>query len=371
MPLNHYVTLGNSGLRVSPLCLGTMTFGMEWGWGSTEEESHNILNHFFEKGGNFIDTANVYTKGHSELIIGNWLHKNNCRRDQAVIATKFFGTLYPGDPNAGGANRKAIIAACDASLRRLQTDYIDLYWMHCWDYHTPIEETMAALDDLVRQGKLRYIGFSDTPAWKVTQAQMIAKFRGWAPLIALQIEYSLLERTVEGDLIPMAKEMGLGVTPWSPLKYGILTGKYTRENRDKVEAGRGEWVMGHLRKESTYEVIDVLLKVAKEVKVSPAKVALAWLQAKSGVTSSIIGARTMEQLDDNLGALDVVLSPAQIELLDKITAPTLNFPADFIKNSGPFRSAETTINGEAIGVSEMAPKSDAERFDNKVPASVR
>ncbi|MBS1989099.1 MAG: aldo/keto reductase [Cyanobacteria bacterium SZAS LIN-2] len=371
MSLNHYITLGNSGLRVSPFCLGTMTFGMEWGWGSTEEESHNILNHFFEKGGNFIDTANVYTKGHSELIIGNWLQSKAVRRDQAVIATKFFGTLYPGDPNAGGANRKSIIAACDASLRRLQTDYIDLYWMHCWDYHTPIEETMAALDDLVRQGKLRYIGFSDTPAWKVTQAQMIAKFRGWAPLVALQIEYSLLERTVEGELIPMAKEMGLGVTPWSPLKYGILTGKYTRENKDKVEAGRGEWVTGHLKKESTYEVIDVLLKVAKELKTSPAKVALAWLQAKPGVTSSIIGARTMEQLDDNLGALDLVLAPEHMAQLDKVSEAKLNFPADFVKNSGPFRSAETTINGEVVGVSAMAPKSDAERFDNKVPASVR
>jgi len=230
---------------------------------------------------------------------------------------------------------------------------------------------MAALDDLVRQGKLRYIGFSDTPAWKVTQAQMIAKFRGWAPLIALQIEYSLLERTVEGELMPMAREMGLGVTPWSPLKYGILTGKYTRENRDKIEAGRGEWVMGHLKKESTYEIIDVLLKVAKDVKSSPAKVALAWLQAKEGVTSSIIGARTMEQLDDNLGALDLVLAPEHIALLDKVSEAKLNFPSDFIKNSGPFRSAETTINGEVVGVSEMAPKSDAERFDNKVPASVR
>jgi aryl-alcohol dehydrogenase-like predicted oxidoreductase len=230
---------------------------------------------------------------------------------------------------------------------------------------------MSALDDLVRQGKIRYIGFSDTPAWKVTQAQMIAKFRGWAPLIALQIEYSLLERTVEGDLMPMAKEMGLGVTPWSPLKYGILTGKYTRENRGKVEAGRGEWVMNHLRKDETYDVIDVLLKVAKEAKTSPAKVALAWLQAKPGVTSSIIGARTMEQLDDNLGALEVVLTKEQIELLDKASEPKLNFPADFIKNSGPFRSAETTINGEFVGVSEMAPKSDAERFDSKVKAAVR
>lgn len=371
MSLNHYITLGKSGLRVSPFCLGTMTFGMEWGWGSTEEESHKILDHFFEKGGNFLDTANVYTKGHSELIIGNYLHKNNFRRDQAVIATKFFGTLYPGDPNAGGANRKAVIAACEASLRRLQTDYIDLYWMHCWDYHTPIEETMSALNDLVTQGKVRYIGFSDTPAWKTTQAQMISKFRGWAPLVALQIEYSLLERTVEGELTPMAQEMGLGVTPWSPLKFGILTGKYTRQNRDKVEAGRGEWVMNHLKNDTTYDVIDVLLKVAKECNSTPAKVALSWLQSKPGVTSSIIGARTLEQLDDNLGALDLKLSDAHIKELDKISEPKLDFPADFIKNSGPFRSAETTINGETIGASPMAPKSDAERFDNKVPAAVR
>lgn len=370
MALNNYVTLGNSGLRVSPFCLGTMTFGMEWGWGSTEEESHKILDHFFDKGGNFLDTANVYTKGHSEVIIGNYLHRNNFRRDQAVIATKFFGTLYPGDPNAGGANRKSIMAACEASLRRMKTDYIDLYWMHCWDYHTPIEETMAALDDLVRQGKVRYIGFSDTPAWKVAQAQMIAKFRGWAPLIALQIEYSLLERTVEGELVPMAKEMGLGITPWSPLKYGILSGKYTRENRDKVDAARGEWVTGHLKKDSTYDVIDALIKVAKETGSSPARVALSWLQAQAGVASSIIGARTFEQLDDNLGALELHLSAEHMKMLDEVSAPKLNFPYDFVKTSGPFRSAETTINGEVVGVSPMAPKSDAERFD-KAPVGVR
>ncbi len=371
MSLNNYITLGNSGLRVSPLCLGTMTFGMEWGWGSTEEESHKILDRFFQQGGNFIDTANVYTKGHSELIIGNYFQKNSFRRDQAVIATKFFGSLYPGDPNAGGANRKGIIAACEASLRRLQTEYIDLYWMHCWDYHTPIEETMSALNDLVTQGKVRYIGFSDTPAWKTTQAQMIAKFRGWAPLVALQIEYSLLERSVEGELTPMAQELGLGVTPWSPLKFGILTGKYTRQNRDKVEAGRGEWVMNHLKNDSTYDVIDVLLKVAKDANSTPAKVALSWLQSKPGVTSSIIGARTMEQLNDNLGALELVLTAGQINELDKVSEPKLNFPADFVKNSGPFRSAETTINGEKIGVNPMAPKTDAERFDKKVAVAAR
>ena len=365
MALNHYITLGNSGLRISPLCLGTMTFGLDWGWGSNEEESHKILDRFFDLGGNFIDTANVYTKGHSEVIIGDYINKPGFRRERAVIATKFFGTMYPGDPNAGGANRKAIMAQCEASLKRLQTDYIDLYWMHCWDYHTPIEETMAALDDLVRQGKVRYIGFSDTPAWKTAQAQMIAKFRGWAPLIALQIEYSLMERTVEGDLTPMAQELGLGVTPWSPLKYGILSGKYTRENRGKVDPGRGEWVSGHLAKDSTYDIIDVLIKVSKECGSTPARVALAWLQNKPSVASSIIGARTMAQLEDNIGALELQLSPEQMAELDKVSAPRLNFPADFIKNAGPFMAAETTINGTTSGVSPLAPKSDSERHLGK------
>ena len=222
MPLNHYVTLGRSGLRVSPFCLGAMTFGEDWGWGSSVEDSEAIIDRFLERGGNFIDTANVYT----ERALGED-HRRPPRprpgtRDRVVIATKFFGNLYAGDPNGGGAGRKAIVAACEQSLRRLQTDYIDLYWMHCWDKLTPIEETMRALDDLVRAGKVRYIGFSDTPAWKVAQAQMIAHFRGWTPLVALQIEYSLLERTVEGELMPMARELGLGVTPWSPLKGGVL-----------------------------------------------------------------------------------------------------------------------------------------------------
>jgi aryl-alcohol dehydrogenase-like predicted oxidoreductase len=221
MPLDHYVTLGRSGLRVSPLCLGAMTFGEDLGWGSSVEESEAIIDRYIELGGNFIDTANVYTKGHSEKIIGDHVGKERPKRNRLVIATKFSSNLHVGDPNGGGSNRKSIISACEESLRRLQTDYIDLYWLHNWDKHTPIEETMAALKDLVRAGKVRYLGVSDTPAWKVSQAQTIAQFRGWAPFIGLQIEYSLLERTVEGELIPMARELGLGVTPWSPLKGGV------------------------------------------------------------------------------------------------------------------------------------------------------
>jgi aryl-alcohol dehydrogenase-like predicted oxidoreductase len=213
MPLNSYVTLGRSGLRVSPLCLGAMTFGEDHGWGSSVAESEAILSRFLERGGNFIDTANLYTKGHSEKIIGDFFAQRPGKRDRAVIATKFFGNLFAGDPNGGGASRKTIVAQCEESLRRLQTDYIDLYYLHNWDRFTPVEETLSALDDLVTSGKVRYVGFSDAPAWKVAQAQVIAHFRGWAPLIALQIEYSLMERTVEGELVPMALELGLGCCP--------------------------------------------------------------------------------------------------------------------------------------------------------------
>ncbi|MBX9689288.1 MAG: aldo/keto reductase [Candidatus Obscuribacterales bacterium] len=370
MPLDHYVTLGNSGLRVSPFCLGTMTFGKEWGWGSTEEESHAILDRFCERGGNFIDTANFYTKGHSELIIGDYINKRGFRRDKLVIATKFFGTLYPGDPNAGGAGRKSIMAACERSLRRLQSDYIDLYWMHCWDKHTPIEETMSALNDLVREGKIRYIGFSDTPAWKTAQAQMISHFRGWAPLVAMQIEYSLLERTVEGELLPMAKEMQLGVTPWSPLKFGVLSGKFTRENHGKHDPGRGDWVRAHLN-DKAYDIIDELIKISKELNTSPARVALAWVQNRPGVASSIIGARTMEQLEDNLQAIDLKISQAQLQELDRLSKPSLNFPHDFLETSGPFRSAGTTINGERSEPLEIHAKSEKEVYEGPLATASR
>ncbi len=362
MALNHYVTLGNSGLRVSPLCLGTMTFGMDWGWGSTEAESHKILKQFIDAGGNFIDTANVYTKGHSEAIIGDFINKEGFRRDQLVIATKFFGSLYQGDPHGGGASRKSIYAALDASLRRLKTDYIDLYWMHCWDRFTPIEETMQTLDDLVSAGKIRYIGFSDTPAWKTAQAQTTAKFRGWSPLIALQIEYSLIERTVEGELIPMAQELGLGATPWSPLKGGVLTGKFTRTNACKAKADRGQWVTDHLT-EANYDIVDEVVAVSKEIGKTPAQVALAWVQAKPGVVSSIFGARTLEQLDNNLGALEVTLSPKQMERLDAISKPKLNFPAEFLNRAGMFGFGGTTINGETAPTNPLSPKTDDERFD--------
>jgi aryl-alcohol dehydrogenase-like predicted oxidoreductase len=361
MALTDYITLGRSGLRVSPFCLGAMTFGEDWGWGSSVAESEAIIARFMERGGNFIDTANVYTKGHSERIIGDYVGRDRARRDRVVIATKFFGNLFPGDPNGGGASRKTIVSSCEQSLRRLQTDYIDLYWMHCWDRFTPVDETMRALDDLVASGKVRYIGFSDTPAWKVSQAQTIAHLRGWSPLVALQIEYSLLERTVEGELIPMAREMGLGVTPWSPLKSGVLSGKYTRENAASVKADRGERVTQNLG-EKVYAVIDELIAIGKELGTSPASVALAWVQGRPGVASTIIGARRMDQLDQNLAALDVTLSRDQVGRLDKLSKPTLGFPMQFLNVASMFSQGGTTVNGEASTVWPLAPTSDAERY---------
>lgn len=359
MPIDHYVTLGRSGLRVSPLCLGTMTFGEEWGWGSSEAESAEVLDRYLDLGGNFVDTANFYTKGHSEKILGDLVGSRPHRRQRVVLATKFFSNLHPGDPNGGGCNAKAIHSQLHESLRRLRTDYVDLYWMHAWDRFTPVEETMRALDDLVRAGKVRYVGFSDTPAWKVAQAQTLAHLRGWTPLVALQIEYSLLERTVEGDLVPCALELDLGVTPWSPLKSGVLSGKYLRGGA--TDASRGVWVTSSLT-EKAYDVIDVLVRVAKEAGSTPARVALAWVQGRPGVASTILGARTVKQLDDNLGALEVVLTPPQRAALDEVSRPALPFPHGFLTFAGAVANGGTTIAGETFPALPDAPANEGEVY---------
>ena len=361
MSLAHYVTLGHSGLRVSPLCLGAMTFGKEWGWGSEPEEAKRILDSYIDRGGNFIDTANGYTKGHSEAIIGEHLGRDRKKRDRVVIATKFVTNMFLGDPNGGGSSRKAIISQCEESLRRLQTDYIDLYWLHAWDKTTPVEETMRALDTLVEQGKVRYLGFSDTPAWKVAQAQTMALLRGWSPLIALQIEYSLLQRTVEGELVPMAGELGLGITPWGPLRGGALSGKYKRADKGRHEAGRGARVTSYLD-DRTFDLLDIMEAFAKELNTTVPRIALSWVSHRPGVTSTIIGARTMEQLDDNVGALDVKLTPAHVAALDQASAPTLPFPVDMLAMVPAFAYGGTTINGKPSKAWAQAPEDDSERF---------
>ncbi len=343
MALDHYVTLGRSGLRVSPLCLGAMTFGEDLGWGSSVEESQEILDRYIAAGGNFIDTANFYTKSHSEKIIGDHLGHDGAKRDRLVIATKFSGNLYPGDPNGGGSGRKSVIAACENSLRRLQTDYIDLYWLHNWDVHTPIEETMATLDDLVRAGKVRYIGVSDTPAWKIAQANTLAQFRGWAPFVGLQIEYSLLERTVEQELVPMARELGLGITPWSPLKSGVLSGKFTRATAG--QAGDRAMFMSSFLVESTYKLVDELAAIAKAHDSTVARVALAWVRSRPGVTSTIIGARRIAQLEDNLASLGVTLTDTERARLDEMTQPALIFPHRMLAMAAAIHNGGTSING--------------------------
>lgn len=328
--LDTYRLLGRSGLRVSPLALGAMTFGTDWGWGADAQEARRIFDTYIDRGGNFIDTANQYTNGTSEKFVGEFAAE---KRDQLVIATKYTLPLRPTDPNSGGNHRKSMVRSVEESLKRLQTDYIDLLYLHAWDYLTPVEEIMRAMDDLVRSGKVLYVGISDAPAWQVARMQTIADLRGWAPLIALQIEYNLIERTVERDLIPMAKELGLGVIPWSPLASGVLTGKYSRKDLD---AGSGTAAAEGTRKDIAaaqgalnargLDIADAVKSVAAELGKSPAQVALAWTLLDKTVTAPIIGARTAKQLEDNLGALTVTFTDAQKQHLDEISAIELGFP---------------------------------------------
>src|SRR6202451_1254408 len=349
MPLDHYVTLGRSGLRVSPLCLGAMTFGEDLGWGSSVKESEQIIDRYLELGGNFVDTAHFYTKSQSEKIIGDHVGRHNDKRDRLVLATKFSGNLYPGDPNGGGSGRKSIVAACENALRRLGTDYIDLYWLHNWDVHTPIEETMAALEDLVRAGKVRYLGVSDTPSWKIAEANVTARFRGWSAFIGLQIEYSLLERTVEQELVPMARELGLGITPWSPLKSGALSGKYTRKNAGEVKGDRGVFLQSAIN-EQTYALVDELEVIARAHDSTVARIALAWVQSQPGVTSTIIGARRLAQLEDNVQALAVKLTAAELARLDALTKPTFGFPQSMAPIFPALHNGGTSVNGIAAAL---------------------
>lgn len=361
MPLTDYVTLGRSGLRVSPFCLGTMTFGDEWGAvGTNLEESLDVLSAYLDRGGNFLDTANVYTKGHSEKIIGDYFHKHASKRGRTVIATKFCGNMHPGDPNGGGAGRKAILHQVEDSLRRLQTDHIDLLWAHFWDRHTPIEETMRTLDDLVRQGKVRHIGFSDHPAWVVAKANGLAALRGWEPLVAIQIEYSLLQRTPEDDLLPMAEDFGLGVTPWSPLRGGVLSGKFRRDHRPPHGETRVADDSKYLT-ERTYQLIDELIAIGDELGASPAQVALCWVQSRRAVTSTIIGAKRLSQLEDNLGALDIALSPEQAGRLEEKCAFDKHFPHNFLDNIKSAIQNGTRVNGVESEPWALSPKNDSER----------
>ena len=323
----RYRLLGRSGLRVSELCLGAMTFGEDWGWGSSKDESRRVLDAFFEAGGNFIDTANVYTNGTSESLLGEFLKGD---RDRAVLATKYTNAMPGTDPNAGGNQRKNMMRSVEASLKRLQTDYIDLYWLHIWDRITPLDEVMRAFDDLVTQGKILHAGVSDMAAWAVARANTLAELKGWTPFVGLQVEYSLIERTVERELLPMAESMGLGVTAWSPLAGGVLTGKYA-EGKAEANARMNSEMMKDFGRvdERTKAVVAEVQKVARDVGRSPAQVALAWLRHRPGPVIPIVGARRLEQFQDNLDSLSLKLERSQLDRLDASSRVELGFPHDF------------------------------------------
>jgi aryl-alcohol dehydrogenase-like predicted oxidoreductase len=322
----RYKLLGNTGIKVSELCLGTMTFGDKWGNGASEAESIEVAAAYAEAGGNFLDTANKYHEGQSEEICGKIIAGN---RNRWVLATKYTLSMASGDPNAAGNSRKNMMQAAHGSLKRLGTDYIDLLWVHAWDFTTAVEEVMRGLDDLVRSGKVLSIGVSDTPAWIVSQANTIANFRGWSAFAALQIEYSLIQRTVERDLIPMARAFGLTVTPWGPLGGGVLTGKYSRTGgkpEDSKRAGNNT----HRLSERNLNIAKTVDQVADDLGKTSTQVAMNWMRGKGADILPIFGARKVSQVQDILGALDFTLSPEHMKQLDDVSCIELGFPHDFL-----------------------------------------
>lgn len=364
-----YYLLGKSGLKVSEICLGTMTFGKEWGWGASKEESRKIFDAYVDAGGNFIDTANIYTNGTSEKYVGDFASYD---RERFVIATKYTSNTRAGDPNAGGNHRKNMVQSLEASLRRLNTDYIDLYWVHAWDQTTPIEEMMRALDDMIKSGKILYIGISDAPAWIVSQANTLANLKGWTEFSSIQIEYSLIERTSERELLPMANALDIGITAWSPLGSGVLTGKYNKssnkalidntvnkdynqkesttngsktrtsslsptsdeQNDNRLNVASFSEISNTLLKARNLRIAEEVVNIAHEIKRTPSQVALNWIrQSKMHFRNKIIpiiGAKNLVQINDNLACMEFVLSDDQIQGLNEISKIDLGFPHDFL-----------------------------------------
>ncbi|MEO1515054.1 MAG: aldo/keto reductase [Bacteroidota bacterium] len=334
----HYQLFGNSGLRVSPLCLGTMTFGEDWGWGSPKEVSHKIFDAFVEAGGNFIDTADVYTEGSSETILGELIQKD---RDHIVLATKYTLSNTTHNPNNSGNHRKNLVQSVEKSLRRLNTDYIDLLWVHAYDFTTPISEMMRALDDLVRAGKILYIGISDAPAWVIARANTLAEERNMTPFIGNQLEYNLTERSPERELLPMSDALNIGVVAWSPLSAGILTGKYI-DKKGEGSGGRMEGTTSYRLNDRNTSIAKEVVAVAKEMGASPAQVALAWINQKGVIP--IIGARKMDQLKDNIASLDIHIPDELMARLDEVSKIDLGFPHDFVLRPG----AQKMIYGDMV-----------------------
>jgi len=338
----RYKVLGRSGLKVSELSLGTMTFGEDWGWGSPADECKRMFDAYVAAGGNFIDTANRYTNGTSEKIVGELVKSE---RPRFVVATKYTLTDRPTDPNGGGNHRKSLVQSLEGSLRRLGTDYVDLYWVHAYDGMTPIEEVMRALDDVVRAGKVLYVGISDAPAWVVSQANMLAELRGWSRFVGLQIPYSLVERTPERDLLPMAQAGDIAVTVWGALGGGVLTGKYEKGKPGPKGARLTEGPWGEsLRTDRALDIAHVVRSVATELGKTPSQISLAWVlrqRATRGVIIPILGVRKMSQLEDNLSALDVELPESAVAKLEEASRIELGFPHDFLARGKAFSYGET------------------------------
>ena len=330
-----YKLLGESGLRVSELCLGTMTFGNDWGnmlTGSSKEESKKIFNSFIDAGGNFIDTANIYQNGMSEKFLSDFISSH---REQIVLSTKYSLSTNPKDPNASGNHRKNLIQSVNASLERLKTNYIDLLWIHAWDFVTPISEIMRALDDLIQKNKILYIGISDSPAWMITAANMLAESKGWSKFISVQILYNLIDRTAERDLIPMANFSNMSITSWSPLASGLLSGKYN--NKKDIESGKNKRLNKYnpytklLLNKRNYSIVNLVKEIAKEIDVTPSEIALNWvLHQNKGKIIPIIGAKTKAQLKTNMNCINFKLKREHIQKLATISDVGLGFPHDFL-----------------------------------------
>jgi aryl-alcohol dehydrogenase-like predicted oxidoreductase len=339
MSLDRYYTLGRSGLRVSRLALGTMTFGDNWGWGSAEDTARAMFDRYLAAGGNFIDTADLYTDGSSESLLGRFIAASGTR-DRVVLSTKYSYNTERGNPNAGGNGRKNMLRAVESSLRRLRTDYIDLYLLHTWDRITPAEEVLRTFDDLVRAGKIRYAGLSDVPAWYAARMQTLAQAHAMSPLVNLQLQYSLVERNIEREYVDLAIELGMGITAWSPLGMGLLSGKYRPSEHGGD--GRGE---GRLQAVKTmglpalldkftprnWQIVSLLERVAREHGFSMAQAAIQWVARRPGVGAVILGARNLAQFDDNLAALDRELPHETLQALDAASAPPSQFPYSFFE----------------------------------------
>jgi len=326
--MNYYL-YGKSGLRVSELCLGTMTFGEEWGYGANKEESRKIFNAFLEKGGNFIDTANRYTEGSSELFLGDFI-KESGRRDELVVATKCSLFTKPGRINDGGTHRKGMMQNLEGSLKRLQLDYVDLLYVHAWDFSVAEDEVMRTLDDAIRQGKVMNIAVSDTPAWMIARCNTLAELKGWSRFSGMQVEYSLITRDADRDLLPLAAYTNMAVTAWAPLAGGALSGKYLNQNSDPKRLKEGS---RRLNEQST-RIAQTVVDIAKENNCAPVQVALNWIRQRKLQIIPIIGARSLEQFNESLLCLDHQLSETQVQRLYEVSAIELGFPHDFLQQDG-------------------------------------